>query len=135
MLSADPDIMLGMNRSDVSSAERCCTSWKNKLKNHSITLITAHESINITQMDVKAVFLQRELGIRAGFPNFSWRPTQKTKAGTRTSEMVSRTILEASRRLEMLAVIDLQVIRSEKAMGNLESQLTRGRRKADPDSC
>ena len=109
MFSADPDMTLGMNRSEVSSAVRCCTSWKNKLKNHSITLSTAQESITITQMDMKAEFLQRELGIRAGLPSLSCRPTQKTKAGTRASEMAREAILGASRILETLAVMDLWV--------------------------
>ncbi|KAK3171025.1 hypothetical protein OEA41_003109 [Lepraria neglecta] len=63
----------------------------------------------MTQMDMKAEFLQRELGIRAGLPSLSCRPTQKTKAGTRASEMARKAILGASRILETLAVMDLWV--------------------------
>ncbi len=97
----------GIKRSEVWSAESCCTSWKYRLKNHSRLLSTAHESISMRQIDVKAEFLQRELGIMAGLPSLSCRPTQKMKAGTRRSEMVRRVILDASRMLETLAVMDL----------------------------
>ena len=72
-----------------------------------MTLITAHESINVMQMEVKAEFRQSELGIKAGLPSFSWRLTQKTKAGTRRREIVKRAILGASLMFERLAVIDL----------------------------
>lgn len=72
-----------------------------------MTLITAQESISMMHIDVKAEFLQRELGIKAVFPSFSWRPTQKIKAGTRRSEMVRRAMLGASLMLETLAVMDL----------------------------
>lgn len=58
-------------------------------------------------MEVNAVFLHSEFGINAGLHLFSWRLTQKTKAGTMISDITSRVILGASLRLEALAVTAL----------------------------
>ena len=56
------------------------------------------------QMDVKARFFQMELGIMAGFPRRSWRPTQKTKRGRRASAMLRIMMFGVSLSLDVLAV-------------------------------
>lgn len=117
-----------MKRREVCRADRRCTSWKNKLKNHSMTLMTAHESIRIMQMEVNAEFRQSELGMRAGLLSRSCRPTQKMNAGTRSSEMVRRTMLETSWMFERLAVMDLyrQILMRENRLnvrGNLRKYI------------
>ena len=68
---------------------------------------TANESSSIKQIEVNAVFFHRELGIKAGFPRFSWRPNQKINAGTMAREMASSKMLEASRRLDALNLTEL----------------------------
>ena len=70
-------------------------------------LRTDQESRSIRQMEVKAVLVHSELGIKAGLPRLSWRPTQKMKAGMIAKEMLNRTMFEASRRLDALAVTAL----------------------------
>ena len=53
------------------------------------------------------MFRHREFGIKAGLPIFSWWPTQNIKAGTSKRDMIRREMLDGSRILATLAVIDL----------------------------
>ena len=135
MLRIEPEMMLGMKRREVCSAESSCTSWQNKLKKNSRTFNTAHESINMMQIEVKAEFRQSELGIRAGLCSLSWRPTQNMKAGTSRSEIMRRVMLETSWMLDRFAVIELRLIVNKPLSSCSEAELTRAHRTTRRGSC
>ena len=46
-------------------------------------------------MDEKATFLQREFGIKAGLPRFTWKCIQKTKNTAKTPDRASSAMLAA----------------------------------------
>lgn len=68
----------------------------NKLNKYSRLCTIAQVKKTMMQMEEKASSLHREFGIKAGLPRFSWRCTQKTKAGRQATAIVNRTICEAS---------------------------------------
>lgn len=107
MLMMAPEMILGMNLSEVSRALSFCTSWKKRLQNHSIPLKTAQESSTVMQMDEKVGLFHRELGISAGLLFFSWRPIQNTKSGINAMDIDKRAMVEASLMWDRCPVIVL----------------------------
>lgn len=73
------------------------TGTHKRLKTYSRLWIMAQVRKTMPQMDEKAAVFQRELGIKAGLPSFSWRHIHHTKAGTRAPAMESSTIWVGSR--------------------------------------
>jgi hypothetical protein len=67
-------------------------SYKSEQKT-SIEFATALENSTVRQTLVNTVFLQSELGMRAGRCKRSRRASQKIKIGTRTTLIINRAIL------------------------------------------
>lgn len=73
MLVAAPTTTIGRKRSDVSRAVRCSTRSKYSALKYWKALKAAQVKKTAAQMDVKATFFHRLLGINAGRPRRSWR--------------------------------------------------------------
>ena len=69
---------------------------------------TAHATATAMQMHVNMVFFQSELGMIAGRPSFSWRPTQNMKAGMRATAVQSSVRFAGSRSFDVLPVTALR---------------------------
>lgn len=76
-------------------------------------------------MEVKALFLQIEFGIKAGLPFFSWWTIQKTKHGINANEPISKVIVAGFFMFEELPatvlIYDQPASRAEKSLGTYAS--------------
>ena len=85
-------------------------SWKKNVRRVSVALKAPHARKTSMQMLVKTLFRHSELGIMAGRPSFSCRPTQKVNAGIRATAIDRHAMLVGDLMPETLPVRTLERI-------------------------
>lgn len=78
------------------------------MRNVSIALKTPQVRNTPIQIHVKIRFRHSELGITAGRPSFSCRPTQRMKAGMSAMETMSKASVAGDLMLDVLLVNELE---------------------------